>query len=158
MDDSKAKVPDRFFVRVRWQPLVAGILAGSYGLLALGNVRRGDAFHLLSTWVQFAAVGIWGWLGWHWWRDRQHPLVTVSDEAIEWWVGSPRQGTRVLMHDVLELLPPVGPSATPLGLRTRSHGTMWLSLDRLSVPNRRQVCRAIETRLIPASDGSEPRL
>lgn len=71
--------------------------------------------------------------------------------------ASPSHRERVRVHDVLELLPPVGPSATPIGLRTRSRGTVWINVAGLSPEDKRQVCSTITARLSPPPDNGEQK-
>jgi hypothetical protein len=154
MQDTKSKPPEHFFFRHKWLLIVYGIVVVSSALLAPMNLRFGDALHRMQAGVQLGMAVTFGWLSWYWWRTWKHPLVTVSDEGIEWGEGSPRHREHVRMHDVLELCPPVGPSATPVGLRTRSRGTVWINVAGLSPADRGKVCSAITARLPPPPDHS----
>jgi hypothetical protein len=126
MQDTQRKPPEHFFFRHKWLPIVYGIVVVSSALLAPMNLRFGNVLHRMQAGVQLGLAVTVGWLSWYWWWTWKHPLVTVSDEVIAWGKGSPPHRERLCVHDVLELLPPVGPSATPIGLRTRSRGTVWL--------------------------------
>jgi hypothetical protein len=148
MQDTKIKPPDHFFSRGgKWRTISFGLVAGSSILLAPINLWSGDIRRIILAYLHFGLAVTCGWQCWHGWGTWKHPLVTVSDEAIEWGEASPQHRERVLLQDVLELIPPVGPSATPVGLRTRSRGTVWSNVAGLSLDNRRKVCSAIATRL-----------
>ena len=148
MQDTKIKPPDHFFSRGgKWRTIGFGLVAGSSALLAPINLWLGDILDIIQACAQFGMAVIFGWWCWHWWGTWKYPLVTVSDEAIEWGETPSQHRERVLLQDVLELIPPVGPSATPVGLRTRSRGTVWINVAGLSLDNRRKVCSAMATRL-----------
>ena len=91
MQDTKSKPPERFFFRQKWLLIVYGVVVVSSALLAPMNLRFGDILHRIQAGVQFVMAVTFGWLGWYWWRTWKHPLVTVSDEVIEW--GPPTENT-----------------------------------------------------------------
>jgi len=148
--EPKVIVADDFFARKRWSRrswVIVCVAAVSLdGAIALYSLWNRDGWQAARALVRIA---VFGFIGWTSWRDEQArarcPAVSLSDEVIKWWIGTPRHQHRVLLEDVVDVIPAAAPAWTPLGLRTRSRGTVWVSLDELSVDDQRQVLRALET-------------
>jgi hypothetical protein len=146
MQEPRAREWEQFFL-AGWRRTLYGILAGTFGLGAVQNLWRDGRFenmHVIMAVLQLTAAVIYGW---HVWRGYRVPVLAVSPEKIEW--GSPqgRKRQSIPLHDVLGLTPQVGKALTPLGLQTRSHGTIWVSVAELSAHDRYKVRTVIERRL-----------
>ena len=148
MKDTPTGRTDRFFFGGRWRT-VALIGICVWGLFALADLVRGEN---LDAAFQLAILLLVAWN--IWWRSRRFPVITVSDEAVEWGRAQFRHAEHVLMSDVLELISPSDSASTPLGLWTHSRGTVWISLEALSAADRRKVREAIARGLKPAQGSS----
>ncbi len=144
MQDTTTESVDRFFFCGQWRTVaIIGICAWS--LFAFTNLVEEMT---VGSAIEFILPLFWGWM--IWWRSSRFPIITVSNEAVEWGISWFQHAKRVTMTDVLHITVSHKPTSTPLGLQTHSSDTVWVSLWALSAADRRNVREAIARRLEPA--------
>lgn len=143
MQETRATSSEQFFFG-GWRKTVTWVLTSTFCLLALINLWAGGLLQVINAVAQLALASVFGWRVW---RGSRFPVISVSQDTIEWGSPQSRKRKNIPIRDVLEFLPPVGKALTPLGLRTRSTGTLWVSLYELSAADRLKVRTAIEAHL-----------